>query len=86
MPGLDLSLGLTQSHAPKGPVAMHKTVDARVSKACRKSDERGLVRLTSVGVGGVGVLDGAQLPVSIRGTMLPAALDGFVFGQPKKPA
>jgi hypothetical protein len=42
MPGLDLSLGLTLSHAPNDPVAMHKTVDARVSKACRKSDEPGL--------------------------------------------
>ena len=61
MPGWDLSLGLTQSHAPNGPVAVHKTVDARVSKVCRKSDEPGLGRLTSVGVGGVGLLDGARL-------------------------
>jgi hypothetical protein len=57
---LDLSLGLTQSHAPNDPVAKHRTVDARVSKECRKSDEPGLGRLTSVGVG---VLDGAQLLV-----------------------
>jgi hypothetical protein len=63
MPGLDLSLGLTQSHAPNDPVAMHKSVDARVSKACRKSDESGFGRLTSVGASGVGVLDGAQLLV-----------------------
>ena len=42
---------------------MHKTVDARVSKARRKSDEQGLGRLMSVGVGGVGVLDDGQLLV-----------------------
>ena len=42
---------------------MHKTVDARVPKACRKSDEPGFGRLTSVGVGSVGVVDGVQLLV-----------------------
>ena len=63
MSGLDLSLGLTQSHAPNDPVPMHKSVDARVSKACRKSDEPGFGRLTPVGMGGVGVLDGVQVLV-----------------------
>jgi len=42
---------------------MHKTVDARVSKACRKRNEPGFGRLTPVGMGGVGVVDGVQLLV-----------------------
>ena len=54
-------MGLTQSHALNDPDAMHKSVDARVSKVCRLSDEPGLGRLASVGVGGVGLLDGARL-------------------------
>jgi hypothetical protein len=65
---------------------MHKSVDARVSKACRKSDESGFGRLTSVGASGVGVLDAPSCLSDIRGAMLPTALDGFAFGQPKKPA
>jgi len=65
---------------------MHKSVDAGVPKACRKSDEPGFGRLASVGVGGVGVLDGVQLLSGMRLAALPAALDAVLFGRPKKPA
>jgi hypothetical protein len=63
MPAWAWSLGLTQSHAQNRLVAMHKSVDARVPKVCRESDGAGLAGRRQVDVGGVSVLDGAQLLV-----------------------